>query len=108
MRLTKVLLSFARLATGEVLGRIATFALFAYVSRYFGVRTSYFVRCCLFLSREAVVPAPLFRGFRVRSLGCLGRDHWWLASNEDASGSSEPHERNGQMAWQEEIARGHL
>jgi hypothetical protein len=37
MKLTNVLFSFARLATGEVLGRIATFALFAYVSRYFGV-----------------------------------------------------------------------
>jgi O-antigen/teichoic acid export membrane protein len=38
MKLRNVFLSFVRLATGEVFGRIATFALFVYVSRYFGVR----------------------------------------------------------------------
>lgn len=38
MRLRNVFFSFVRLATGEVIGRLATFALFVYVSRYFGVR----------------------------------------------------------------------
>lgn len=38
MKLRNVFLSFVRLATGEVFGRIATFALFVYVSRYFGVQ----------------------------------------------------------------------
>jgi O-antigen/teichoic acid export membrane protein len=38
MKVRNVFLSFVRLATGEVFGRIATFALFAYVSRYFGVQ----------------------------------------------------------------------
>jgi O-antigen/teichoic acid export membrane protein len=37
MKLRNVFASFARLATGEVFGRMATFALFAYVSRRFGV-----------------------------------------------------------------------
>jgi O-antigen/teichoic acid export membrane protein len=37
MKLRNVFASFARLATGEVFGRMATFALFAYVSRWFGV-----------------------------------------------------------------------
>ena len=37
MKLRNVFVSFARLATGEVFGRTATFALFAYVSRRFGV-----------------------------------------------------------------------
>ena len=37
MKITNVFASFARLATGEVFGRMATFALFAYVSRQFGV-----------------------------------------------------------------------
>jgi O-antigen/teichoic acid export membrane protein len=38
MKLGNLFLSFVRLATGEVFGRIATFVLFVYVSRYFGVR----------------------------------------------------------------------
>src|SRR5271157_6629971 len=38
MKIRSVFFSFARLATGEVFGRMATFALFAYVSRYFGVQ----------------------------------------------------------------------
>jgi O-antigen/teichoic acid export membrane protein len=38
MKIRNVFVSFARLATGEVFGRMATFALFAYVSRYFGVQ----------------------------------------------------------------------
>ncbi len=38
MKSRNVLLSFVRLATGEVFGRMATFALFAYVSRSFGVQ----------------------------------------------------------------------
>jgi O-antigen/teichoic acid export membrane protein len=38
MKVRNVFLSFVRLATGEVFGRIATFALFVYVSRYFGVQ----------------------------------------------------------------------
>ena len=38
MKVGNIFLSFVRLATGEVFGRIATFALFAYVSRYFGVQ----------------------------------------------------------------------
>ena len=38
MKIRSVFLSFVRLATGEVFGRIATFALFIYVSRHFGVR----------------------------------------------------------------------
>ena len=38
MKIRNVFLSFVRLATGEVFGRIATFVLFVYVSRYFGVR----------------------------------------------------------------------
>jgi O-antigen/teichoic acid export membrane protein len=38
MKVRSVFLSFVRLATGEVFGRIATFALFVYVSRYFGVQ----------------------------------------------------------------------
>ena len=38
MKIRNVFASFARLATGEVFGRMATFALFAYVSRYFGVQ----------------------------------------------------------------------
>ena len=38
MKIRNIFLSFVRLATGEVFGRIATFALFAYVSRYFGVQ----------------------------------------------------------------------
>lgn len=37
MKIRNVFLSFMRLATGEVFGRMATFALFAYVSRQFGV-----------------------------------------------------------------------
>ncbi|MGB8768200.1 MAG: polysaccharide biosynthesis C-terminal domain-containing protein [Candidatus Korobacteraceae bacterium] len=37
MKIRSVFFSFARLATGEVFGRMATFALFAYVSRQFGV-----------------------------------------------------------------------
>src|ERR1022692_5193058 len=37
MKLRNVFASFARLATGEVFGRMAKFALFAYVSRRFGV-----------------------------------------------------------------------
>ena len=37
MKIRNVFASFARLATGEVFGRMATFALFAYVSRWFGV-----------------------------------------------------------------------
>ncbi len=38
MKIRNVFVSFARLATGEVFGRMATFALFAYVSRRFGVQ----------------------------------------------------------------------
>ena len=38
MKVGNIFLSFVRLATGEVFGRIATFVLFAYVSRYFGVQ----------------------------------------------------------------------
>jgi len=38
MKIRNLFLSFVPLATGEVLGRIATLALFAYVSRYFGVQ----------------------------------------------------------------------
>ena len=38
MKIRNVFLSFARLATGEVFGRIATLALFVYVSRHFGVQ----------------------------------------------------------------------
>jgi len=38
MKVRNVFLSFLRLATGEVFGRIATLALFVYVSRDFGVR----------------------------------------------------------------------
>ncbi len=38
MKVRNVFLSFVRLATGDVFGRIATFALFVYVSRYFGVQ----------------------------------------------------------------------
>ena len=38
MKVRSVFLSFVRLATGEVFGRIATLALFVYVSRYFGVQ----------------------------------------------------------------------
>src|SRR5271165_7529160 len=38
MKIQTIFLSFVRLATGEVFGRMATFALFAYVSRYFGVQ----------------------------------------------------------------------
>ena len=38
MKIRIIFVSFARLATGEVFGRIATFTLFAYVSRYFGVQ----------------------------------------------------------------------
>ncbi|MGO9518697.1 MAG: polysaccharide biosynthesis C-terminal domain-containing protein [Candidatus Korobacteraceae bacterium] len=38
MKIRIVFLSFVRLATGEVFGRIATFALFVYVSRHFGVQ----------------------------------------------------------------------
>jgi O-antigen/teichoic acid export membrane protein len=38
MKIRNVFFSFVRLATGEVFGRIATFALFVYVSRYFGVQ----------------------------------------------------------------------
>jgi O-antigen/teichoic acid export membrane protein len=38
MKIRSVFVSFARLATGEVFGRMATFALFAYVSRRFGVQ----------------------------------------------------------------------
>ena len=38
MKVRNVFHSFVRLATGEVFGRIATFALFVYVSRYFGVK----------------------------------------------------------------------
>ena len=37
MKIRNIFVSFVRLATGEVFGRIATFALFVYVSRYFGV-----------------------------------------------------------------------
>lgn len=37
MKIRNIFVSFARLATGEVFGRMATFALFAYVSRRFGV-----------------------------------------------------------------------
>ncbi len=37
MKFRTVFLSFMRLATGEVFGRMATFALFAYISRRFGV-----------------------------------------------------------------------
>ena len=37
MKIRNIFLSFVRLATGEVFGRVATFALFVYVSRYFGV-----------------------------------------------------------------------
>jgi O-antigen/teichoic acid export membrane protein len=37
MKIRNVFVSFARLATGEVFGRMATFALFAYVSRRFGI-----------------------------------------------------------------------
>ena len=38
MKIRIVFLSFVRLATGELFGRIATFALFVYVSRHFGVQ----------------------------------------------------------------------
>lgn len=38
MKIGNVFFSFARLATGEVFGRVATFALFVYVSRHFGVQ----------------------------------------------------------------------
>ena len=38
MKIRNIFLSFVRLATGEVFGRVATFALFVYVSRYFGVQ----------------------------------------------------------------------
>ena len=37
MKIRTVFFSFMRLATGEVFGRMATFALFAYISRQFGV-----------------------------------------------------------------------
>ncbi len=38
MKIRTIFVSFVRLATGEVFGRIATFALFAYISRYFGIQ----------------------------------------------------------------------
>jgi O-antigen/teichoic acid export membrane protein len=38
MKIRNVFFSFVRLASGEAFGRIATFLLFIYVSRYFGVR----------------------------------------------------------------------
>ncbi len=38
MKVGNIFLSFVRLATGEVFGRLATFVLFAYISRYFGVQ----------------------------------------------------------------------
>ncbi len=38
IKIRNVFFSFARLATGEVFGRMATFVLFAYVSRQFGVQ----------------------------------------------------------------------
>jgi len=37
MKIRTIFLSFMRLATGEVFGRMATFALFIYISRNFGV-----------------------------------------------------------------------
>src|ERR1700690_3964645 len=37
MKIRTVFFSFMRLAAGEVFGRMATFALFAYISRQFGV-----------------------------------------------------------------------
>jgi len=38
MKIRSIVQSFVRLATGEAFGRVATFALFAYVSRYFGLQ----------------------------------------------------------------------
>src|ERR1039457_180478 len=37
LKIKSVFSSFVRLATGEVFGRMATFALYAYVSRQYGV-----------------------------------------------------------------------
>ena len=73
MRIRSVFVSFARLATGEVLGRIATFALFAYVSRRFGVAVLGIVALAQTVAAYAMAGSD--QGLKLIGIRLLARNH---------------------------------
>ncbi len=77
MKIRNVFLSFVRLATGEVFGRIATFALFAYVSRYFGVQVLGII--ALGQTVASYVMELSDQGLKLVGARILARDHELVA-----------------------------
>jgi O-antigen/teichoic acid export membrane protein len=73
MKVRNVFVSFARLATGEVFGRMATFALFAYVSRRFGVQILGIV--ALAQTVAGYVMEGSDQGLKLIGARLLARDH---------------------------------
>jgi O-antigen/teichoic acid export membrane protein len=73
MKLRNVFASFARLATGEVFGRMATFALFAYVSRRFGVQILGIVALAQTVAGYVMVGSD--QGLKLVGARLLARNH---------------------------------
>ena len=73
MKIRNVFFSFARLATGEVFGRMATFALFAYVSRHFGVQVLGIVALGQTVAAYAMECSD--QGLKLIGARLLARDH---------------------------------
>jgi len=73
MKLRNVFVSFARLATGEVFGRMATFALFAYVSRRFGVEILGIVALAQTVAGYVMVGSD--QGLKLVGARLLARNH---------------------------------
>jgi O-antigen/teichoic acid export membrane protein len=73
MKLRNVFVSFARLATGEVFGRMATFALFVYVSRRFGVEILGIVALAQTVAGYVMVGSD--QGLKLVGARLLARNH---------------------------------
>jgi O-antigen/teichoic acid export membrane protein len=73
MKIRNVFVSFARLATGEVFGRMATFALFAYVSRRFGVQVLGIVALAQTVAGYVMVGSD--QGLKLVGARLLARNH---------------------------------
>ena len=73
MKLKNVFVSFARLATGEVFGRMATFALFVYVSRRFGVEILGIVALAQTVAGYVMVGSD--QGLKLVGARLLARNH---------------------------------
>jgi O-antigen/teichoic acid export membrane protein len=73
VKITNVFGSFARLATGEVFGRMATFALYAYVSRRFGVEILGVVALAQTVATYVMASSDL--GLKLIGARLLARNH---------------------------------